>query len=162
MALFGGAPFRTGMGTGLDSRANRVSVGVFYNRISHCTCSVRNLMLARAFRAQFAPITLSFLSRPNASPATSGAHVAGRNSGMTIANVPAAFQGDRIAHRMPIRPAHGVAATSFAILALRPCSEPASVWGSERTSRNTRWRPGVYDPASPGHAQRGGCGGGRR
>jgi putative Ca2+/H+ antiporter (TMEM165/GDT1 family) len=42
--------------------------------------------------------------------------VAGTTLGMMIANVPAVFLGDRIAHRMPVRLVHGVAAVIFAIL----------------------------------------------
>jgi len=42
--------------------------------------------------------------------------VAGTTLGMMIANVPAVFLGDRIAHRMPVRLVHIVAAVIFAIL----------------------------------------------
>jgi putative Ca2+/H+ antiporter (TMEM165/GDT1 family) len=42
--------------------------------------------------------------------------VAGTTLGMMIANVPAVLLGDRIAHRMPTRLVHGVAAVIFAIL----------------------------------------------
>ena len=42
--------------------------------------------------------------------------VAGTTLGMMIANVPAVLLGDRIAHRMPVRLVHGVAAAIFAIL----------------------------------------------
>lgn len=44
--------------------------------------------------------------------------VAGTTLGMMIANVPAVFLGDRIAHRMPVRLVHCVAAAIFAILGL--------------------------------------------
>ena len=44
--------------------------------------------------------------------------VAGTTLGMMIANVPAVFLGDRIAHRMPVRLVHGIAAAIFAILGL--------------------------------------------
>lgn len=44
--------------------------------------------------------------------------VAGTTCGMMIANVPAVLLGDRIAHRMPIRLLHGIAAAIFAILGL--------------------------------------------
>ena len=44
--------------------------------------------------------------------------VAGTTLGMMIANVPAVLLGDRIAHRMPVRLVHGVAAAVFAILGL--------------------------------------------
>jgi putative Ca2+/H+ antiporter (TMEM165/GDT1 family) len=42
--------------------------------------------------------------------------VAGTTLGMMIANVPAVLLGDRIAHRMPVRFVHGVAAAIFVIL----------------------------------------------
>lgn len=42
--------------------------------------------------------------------------VAGTTLGLMIANVPAVFLGDRIAHRMPIRLVHGIAAAIFLIL----------------------------------------------
>lgn len=44
--------------------------------------------------------------------------VAGTTLGMMIANVPAVFLGDRIAHRMPVRLVHGIAAAIFAILGI--------------------------------------------
>jgi Ca2+/H+ antiporter, TMEM165/GDT1 family len=44
--------------------------------------------------------------------------VAGTTLGMMIANVPAVFLGDRIAHRMPVRAVHAVAAAIFAILGI--------------------------------------------
>lgn len=42
--------------------------------------------------------------------------VAGTTFGMMIANVPAVLLGDRIAHRMPIRLVHTIAAAIFTIL----------------------------------------------
>jgi Ca2+/H+ antiporter, TMEM165/GDT1 family len=42
--------------------------------------------------------------------------VAGTTLGMMIANVPAVYLGERIAHRMPVRLVHGVAAAIFAFL----------------------------------------------
>jgi len=42
--------------------------------------------------------------------------VAGTTLGMMIANVPAVMLGDKIAHRMPIRLVHSIAAGIFAIL----------------------------------------------
>ena len=42
--------------------------------------------------------------------------VAGTTFGMMIANVPAVLLGDKIAHRMPVRVVHAIAATIFAIL----------------------------------------------
>ena len=42
--------------------------------------------------------------------------VAGTTFGMMIANVPAVLLGDRIAHRMPVRLVHSIAAATFAIL----------------------------------------------
>jgi Ca2+/H+ antiporter, TMEM165/GDT1 family len=44
--------------------------------------------------------------------------VAGTTLGMMIANVPAVMLGDRIAHRMPTRLVHGMAAAIFAVLGL--------------------------------------------
>lgn len=44
--------------------------------------------------------------------------VAGTTLGMMIANVPAVLLGDRIAHRMPTRLVHGIAAVIFAILGI--------------------------------------------
>lgn len=44
--------------------------------------------------------------------------VVGTTVGMMIANVPAVYLGDRIAHRMPVRVVRGVAAAVFAILGL--------------------------------------------
>ena len=40
--------------------------------------------------------------------------VAGTTLGMLIANVPAVLLGDRIAHRMPVRLVHALAAAIFA------------------------------------------------
>ena len=42
--------------------------------------------------------------------------VAGTTLGMMIANVPAVLLGDRIAHRMPVRLVHSIAAAIFALL----------------------------------------------
>ena len=42
--------------------------------------------------------------------------VAGTTLGMMIANVPAVLLGDRIAHRMPVRLVHTIAAAVFAVL----------------------------------------------
>jgi putative Ca2+/H+ antiporter (TMEM165/GDT1 family) len=42
--------------------------------------------------------------------------VAGTTAGMMIANVPAVLLGERIAHRMPVRLVHAIAAAIFAIL----------------------------------------------
>lgn len=44
--------------------------------------------------------------------------IAGTTLGMMIANVPAVMLGDRIAHRMPTRLVHGIAAAIFAALGL--------------------------------------------
>jgi putative Ca2+/H+ antiporter (TMEM165/GDT1 family) len=44
--------------------------------------------------------------------------VAGTTLGMMLANVPAVVLGDRIAHRMPVRLVHGIAAVIFAALGL--------------------------------------------
>jgi Ca2+/H+ antiporter, TMEM165/GDT1 family len=45
-----------------------------------------------------------------------GAVVAGTTLGMMIANVPAVFVGGRLAHRLPIRLVHAIAAAIFAVL----------------------------------------------
>ncbi|RZI61788.1 MAG: TMEM165/GDT1 family protein [Rubrivivax sp.] len=42
--------------------------------------------------------------------------VAGTTFGMMIANVPAVFLGDKLAHKMPVRLVHGIAAIIFAVL----------------------------------------------
>lgn len=42
--------------------------------------------------------------------------VAGTTLGMLIANVPAVYLGERIAHRMPVKLVHGIAAAIFAAL----------------------------------------------
>ncbi len=44
--------------------------------------------------------------------------VAGTTLGMMIANVPAVVAGDRVAHRLPVRLIHGVAASLFAVLGI--------------------------------------------
>jgi len=44
--------------------------------------------------------------------------VAGTTLGMLIANVPAVLLGDRIAHRMPVRLVHAIAAAIFALLGI--------------------------------------------
>lgn len=44
--------------------------------------------------------------------------VAGTTFGMMIANVPAVLIGDRLAHKLPIRLVHGIAAAIFAILGI--------------------------------------------
>lgn len=44
--------------------------------------------------------------------------VAGTTLGMMLANVPAVILGDRIAHRIPVRLVHGIAAVIFAILGI--------------------------------------------
>ncbi len=44
--------------------------------------------------------------------------VAGTTLGMLIANVPAVLLGDRIAHRMPVKLVHRIAAAIFAILGI--------------------------------------------
>ena len=44
--------------------------------------------------------------------------VAGTTLGMMIANVPAVLLGDRIAHRMPVKLVHRIAAAIFAVLGI--------------------------------------------
>jgi putative Ca2+/H+ antiporter (TMEM165/GDT1 family) len=42
--------------------------------------------------------------------------VLGTTLGMMLANVPAVLLGERIAHRLPVRLVHGIAAVVFALL----------------------------------------------
>ena len=42
--------------------------------------------------------------------------VAGTTLGMLVANVPAVYLGERVAHRMPVKLVHGIAAAIFAVL----------------------------------------------
>ena len=44
--------------------------------------------------------------------------VAGTTLGMMLANVPAVLIGDRLAHKMPVRLVHGIAAAIFAVLGI--------------------------------------------
>jgi putative Ca2+/H+ antiporter (TMEM165/GDT1 family) len=44
--------------------------------------------------------------------------VCGTTFGMLLANVPAVYFGDRIAHKVPIKLVHGLAALIFAVLGL--------------------------------------------
>jgi len=44
--------------------------------------------------------------------------VAGTTVGMMLANVPAVLLGDRVAHRVPVRLVHGIAAAIFLLLGL--------------------------------------------
>ena len=55
--------------------------------------------------------------------------VAGTTLGMMIANVPAVLLGDRIAHRMPVRLVHGIAATIFAVLGVATLLGAAEAFG---------------------------------
>lgn len=50
--------------------------------------------------------------------------VAGTTLGMMIANVPAVLVGDRLAHRMPVRLIHAIAAALFAVLGIVALSSP--------------------------------------
>ena len=50
--------------------------------------------------------------------------VAGTTLGMMIANVPAVLVGDRLAHRMPVRLIHAIAAALFAVLGIVALSGP--------------------------------------
>lgn len=52
--------------------------------------------------------------------------VAGTTLGMMIANVPAVMAGDRIAHRIPVKLVHGIAAALFAALGIAALAG----WGS--------------------------------
>ncbi len=55
--------------------------------------------------------------------------VAGTTLGMMIANVPAVLLGDRIAHRMPVRLVHGIAATIFGVLGVATLLGAAEAFG---------------------------------
>lgn len=54
--------------------------------------------------------------------------VAGTTLGMMIANVPAVLLGDRIAHRMPVKLVHGVAAGIFALLGVATLTGVGENW----------------------------------
>lgn len=55
--------------------------------------------------------------------------VAGTTLGMMIANVPAVFLGKKIAHRMPVKLVHGIAAVIFAILGIATLLGAGSSFG---------------------------------
>ena len=55
--------------------------------------------------------------------------VAGTTLGMMIANVPAVLLGDRIAHRMPVRLVHSIAAAIFAVLGVATLLGAAEAFG---------------------------------
>jgi putative Ca2+/H+ antiporter (TMEM165/GDT1 family) len=55
--------------------------------------------------------------------------VAGTTLGMMLANVPAVLLGDRIAHRMPVRLVHTLAAALFAILGILTLAGAGSALG---------------------------------
>jgi putative Ca2+/H+ antiporter (TMEM165/GDT1 family) len=55
--------------------------------------------------------------------------VAGTTLGMMLANVPAVLLGDRIAHRMPVRLVHALAAALFAILGILTLAGAGSALG---------------------------------
>ena len=55
--------------------------------------------------------------------------VTGTTLGMMIANVPAVLLGDRIAHRMPVRLVHSIAAAIFAVLGVATLLGAAEAFG---------------------------------
>ncbi|MBB2487292.1 TMEM165/GDT1 family protein [Mitsuaria sp. WAJ17] len=55
--------------------------------------------------------------------------VAGTTLGMMIANVPAVLLGDRMAHRIPVRLVHGLAALIFIVLGALVLGGFAQSWG---------------------------------
>ena len=55
--------------------------------------------------------------------------VTGTTLGMMIANVPAVLLGDRIAHRMPVRLVHSIAAAIFAVLGVATLVGAAEAFG---------------------------------
>jgi putative Ca2+/H+ antiporter (TMEM165/GDT1 family) len=59
-------------------------------------------------------------------PDALAAVVAGTTVGMMLANVPAVLLGDKLAHRIPVKLVHGIAAGIFAVLGV-----VTLIWGSE-------------------------------
>ncbi|WP_119157691.1 TMEM165/GDT1 family protein [Caldimonas tepidiphila] len=55
--------------------------------------------------------------------------VLGTTLGMMLANVPAVYLGDRVAHRMPVRAIHAVAALLFAALGMATLLGLGARWG---------------------------------
>ena len=55
--------------------------------------------------------------------------VCGTTVGMLLANVPAVLVGDRLAHRLPVRLVHAVAAGIFAVLGILLLMSPAADLG---------------------------------
>jgi len=55
--------------------------------------------------------------------------VAGTTLGMMIANVPAVLLGDRLAHKIPVRLVHGLAALIFIVLGVLVLGGFAQDWG---------------------------------
>lgn len=55
--------------------------------------------------------------------------VAGTTLGMMIANVPAVLLGDRIAHRLPVKLVHRIAAAIFALLGFATLLGAGERWG---------------------------------
>lgn len=58
-----------------------------------------------------------------------GPVVLGTTLGMMIANVPAVFLGERIAHKIPVRLVHGIAAAIFAVLGVATLLSAGSMPG---------------------------------
>ncbi len=58
-----------------------------------------------------------------------GLVVLGTTLGMMIANVPAVFLGERIAHKIPVRLVHGIAAAIFAVLGVATLLGAESILG---------------------------------
>lgn len=54
--------------------------------------------------------------------------VAGTTLGMMIANVPVVFLGEKLAHRLPVRPIHLIAALLFAILGIVALAGSTEFW----------------------------------
>lgn len=55
--------------------------------------------------------------------------VIGTTLGMMIANVPAVYLGDRLAHRLPVRLIHGIAALIFVVLGVATLMGAGSAFG---------------------------------
>ncbi len=97
--------------------ANRARYGVFG------TTLVAFFLAEMGDKTQIATIALA--AQFNAFYAV----VAGTTLGMMIANVPAVLLGDRIAHRLPVRVVHGVAAVIFAALGVVTLLGAGERWG---------------------------------
>lgn len=72
--------------------------------------------------------TIALAAQYNALPSV----VAGTTLGMMIANVPVVFLGEKLAHRLPVRPIHLLAALVFAALGIFALAEAGDNWQSAK------------------------------